>query len=94
MLVQNINITMITIMAYWTVILDDLEWPSRITSASEILEKSIPGGFAIGVRVALLWQHYGNAWQSPAVGQPHAARMAHTHTTHAGELDSPRRRMA
>jgi len=25
------------------------------------------GGFAIGARVALLWQHYGNAWQSPAV---------------------------
>jgi len=24
-------------------------------------------GFAIGVRVALLWQHYENAWQSPAV---------------------------
>jgi len=25
------------------------------------------GGFAIGARVALLWQHYGNAWQSAAV---------------------------
>jgi len=25
------------------------------------------GGFAIGSRDALLWQHYGNAWQSPAV---------------------------
>jgi len=25
------------------------------------------GGFAIGARVALLWQDYGNAWQSPAV---------------------------
>jgi len=25
------------------------------------------GGFAIGARVALLWQRYGNAWQSPAV---------------------------
>ena len=25
------------------------------------------GGFAISARVALLWQHYGNAWQSPAV---------------------------
>jgi len=23
--------------------------------------------FAIGARVALLWQHYGNEWQSPAV---------------------------
>ena len=25
------------------------------------------GGFAIGARVALLWQHYGNTWQSQAV---------------------------
>ena len=38
------------------------------------------GGFAIGARVALLWQHYGNAWQSPAVIReahctPHALRM-------------------
>jgi len=37
------------------------------------------GGFAIGVRVALLWQHYGNAWQNPAVIRqahrtPHARR--------------------
>jgi len=37
------------------------------------------GGFAIGARVALLWQHYGNAWQSPAVicqahRTPHACR--------------------
>ena len=37
------------------------------------------GGFAIGARVALLWQHYGNAWQSPAVIRqahrtPHACR--------------------
>ena len=34
------------------------------------------GGFAIGARVAL--QHYGNAWQSPAViphRTPHALRM-------------------
>jgi len=41
------------------------------------------GGFAIGAQVALLWQHYGNAWQSSAVIRqctPHAAR-----TTHAGE---------
>jgi len=35
--------------------------------------------FAIGARVALLWQHYGNAWQSPAVIRqahrtPHACR--------------------
>ena len=37
------------------------------------------GGFAIGGRVALLSQHYGNAWQSPAVIRqahrtPHAYR--------------------
>jgi len=37
------------------------------------------GGFAIGARVALLWQHYGNAWQSTAVihqahRTPHACR--------------------
>jgi len=36
-------------------------------------------GFAIGARVALLWQHYVNAWQSPAVIRqahrtPHACR--------------------
>jgi len=35
------------------------------------------GGFAIGARVALPWQHYGPAWQSPAV-----IRQAH-HTPHA-----------
>ena len=37
------------------------------------------GGFGIGARVALLWQHYGNVWQSPAVIRqahrtPHACR--------------------
>ena len=38
------------------------------------------GGFVIGgARVALLWQHYGNAWQRPAVIRqahrtPHACR--------------------
>ena len=37
------------------------------------------GGFTIGARVALLWQHYGNAWQSAAVIRqahrtPHACR--------------------
>jgi len=35
------------------------------------------GGFAIGARVSLLWQHYGNAWQSPVV-----IRQAHR-TLHA-----------
>jgi len=39
------------------------------------------GGFAIGVRVALLWQHYGNAWQSPAVIRQATARR--THAAHA-----------
>jgi len=55
---------------------------------------AVLGGFAIGARVALLWQRYENAWQSPAVNRqspPHAACMPHTHTTQAGE-DSPRRR--
>ena len=40
---------------------------------------AILGRFAIGSRFALLWQHYGNAWQSPAVIRqahrtPHACR--------------------
>ena len=44
------------------------------------------GGFAIGARVALLWQHIGNAEPSGnPPGPPHAARMPHTHATHAGE---------
>jgi len=40
------------------------------------------GGFAIGARGALLWQHYGNAWQSPAViHQAHRTSHAcHTRT--------------
>jgi len=38
------------------------------------------GGFTIGARVALLWQHYGNAWQSPAViRQAHRMNAAHAH---------------
>ena len=38
------------------------------------------GGFAIGARVALLWQHYGNAWKSPAViCQAHGTHAAHAH---------------
>jgi len=50
------------------------------------------GGFAIGARVALLWQHYGNAWQSPAIiRQAHRTPHAVPRTTHAGEdgLPSP-----
>jgi len=38
------------------------------------------GGFAISARDALLWQHYGNAWQSPAViRQAHHIHAAHAH---------------
>jgi len=49
------------------------------------------GGFAIGARDALLWQHYGNAWQSPAeIRQahrtPHALR---THYACRRRLPSP-----
>jgi len=57
------------------------------------------GGFAIGARVALLGQHYGNAWQSPAVirqahGTPHACRTRTLHmpakTALAGDkIDAP-----
>jgi len=53
------------------------------------------GGFAINARVALLWQHYGNAWQSPAVirqahHMPHALHMRGAKTFLAGnKIDSP-----
>jgi len=40
------------------------------------------GGFAIGARDALLWQHYENAWQSPAVIRQ-AQRTPHALRTHA-----------
>ena len=44
------------------------------------------GGFAIGARVALLRQHYGNAWQSPAViRHAHSTPHAVPHTTHASK---------
>jgi len=39
------------------------------------------GGFAIAARVALLWQHYGNVWQSPAVIRQ-AQRTPHALRTH------------
>ena len=43
------------------------------------------GGFAIGARDALLWQHYGNAWQSPA-----AIRQAQrTHARTSDKIDTP-----
>jgi len=49
------------------------------------------GGFAIGARDALVWQHYGNAWQSPAVirqahSTPHALR---THARTSDKIDMP-----
>jgi len=40
------------------------------------------GGSEIGARVALLWQHSGNVWQSPAVIRQ-AHRTPHTLRTHA-----------
>jgi len=55
------------------------------------------GGFAIGVRVALLWQHYGNAWQSPAVirqahcTQCHALRMPAKTPLAGDKIDAPLR---
>ena len=48
------------------------------------------GGFAIGAWVALLWQHYGNAWQSPAVNrQAHRTHAAHAHYACWQRLPSP-----
>jgi len=49
------------------------------------------GGFAIVARDALLWQHYANAWQSPAVIRqaqrtPHALR---THARTSDKIDAP-----
>jgi len=48
------------------------------------------GGFAIGARVALLWQHDGNAWQSPAVNrQARRTHAAHAHYACRRRLPSP-----
>jgi len=48
------------------------------------------GGFAIRARVALLWQYYENAWQSPAViRQAYRTPQAVPRTTHAGEDSLP-----
>ena len=44
------------------------------------------GGFAIGAWDALLWQHYGNAWQSPAVIRQ-AQRTPHALRTHAPAIN-------
>jgi len=48
--------------------------------------------FAIGARDASLWQHYGNAWQSPAVIRqaqrtPHALICTHARTS--DKIDAP-----
>ena len=58
------------------------------------LSCSLLGGFAIGARVALLWQHYGNAWQSPAVIRqahrtPHALRMPAKTPLAGDNIDAP-----
>jgi len=45
------------------------------------------GGFAIGARDALLWQHYGIAWQSPAIIRQ-AQRTPHALRTHAPAIKS------
>jgi len=48
------------------------------------------GGFAIGARDALLWQHYGNAWQSPAViHQAQRTPHARTHARTSDKIDAP-----
>jgi len=53
------------------------------------------GGFAIGARVALLWQYYGNAWQSPVVireahrTQCHALRMLAKTPLAGDKIDAP-----
>ena len=48
------------------------------------------GGFAIGARDALLWQHYGNAWQSPAViRQAQRTHYARTHARTSDKIDAP-----
>jgi len=47
------------------------------------------GGFAIRVRDALLWQHYGNPWQSPAVIRQ-AQRTPHALHTHSPAIKSTR----
>ena len=44
------------------------------------------GGFAIGARDALLWEYYGNAWQSPAVIRQ-AQRTPHARTS--DKIDAP-----
>jgi len=52
------------------------------------------GEFAIGARLALLWKHYGNAWQSSAVIRqahrtPHALRMPAKTPLAGDKIDMP-----
>jgi len=48
------------------------------------------GGFAISAQVALLWQHYGNVWQSLAViRQAHRIHAAHADYTCRRRPPSP-----
>ena len=66
----------------------DVTWGSGIGAAPSC---ALLGGFAIGARVALLWQHYGNVWQSRAVIRqaqrtPHALR---THARTSDKIDAP-----
>jgi len=58
----------------------DVTWGSGIGMPHSC---ALLSGFAIGAHVALLWQHYRNAWQSPAVilqvhRTSHACRTPHT----------------
>jgi len=56
------------------------------------------GGFAVGARVALLWQHYGNAWQTESVIRavirqahrtPHLLRMPVKTLLAGDKIDAP-----
>jgi len=48
------------------------------------------GGFTVGARDALLWQHYGNAWQRPAViRQAQHMHYARTHARTSDKIDAP-----
>ena len=52
------------------------------------------GRLAIGAQVALLWQHYGNAWRSPAVihqahHMPHTLRMPAKTPLTGYKIDAP-----
>jgi len=51
---------------------------------------AVLGGFAIGARVALLWQHW-KCVAEPSGNPPSPPHAAPSRTMHAGE-DSPRRR--